>query len=181
MLTAFQIDNFLLPFVCGELSSIARVRIVNPDIMDEATSTTRLLDVKYKEPANCLRLQKFDVGYLADASTKELLRKKEISEGALLRFLNELAALHYAVISKIIEKTLIGYAVARRLACLDPVSIATSTTQAASQFKLVIGHLVKQQHLEGRSSDELIRQYAEFVDSVVRLNLPAFKEFDVHK
>ena len=62
--------------------------------------------------------------------------------------------LNHAVISKIIEKTPIRYAFARRLACLDPVRIATSTTQAASQFKLVIDHLVKQQHLEGRSSDE---------------------------
>ena len=183
-LTAFQSDNPLMPFVCGELSSIVRAlmkRIVKPDILDEATSTTRLLAVKYKEPANCLRPQKFDVGYLAGASTKELLRKKEISEGALLRFRNELAAFVRAVISKIIEKTPIGYAFARRLACLDPVSIATSTTQAASQFKLVIDHLVNQQHLEGRSCDELIRQYDEFVDTVVRPNLPAFKEFDFHK
>ena len=76
--------------------------------------------------------------------------------------------LNHAVISKIIEKTPIRYAFARRLACLDPVKIATNTTQAASQFKLVVDHLVKQQHLEGRSSDEVIRQYAEFVDSVVR-------------
>ena len=170
-----------MPFVCGDLSSIVRVRIVNPDILDEATSTTRLLAVKYKEPANCLPPQKFDVGYFAGASTKELLRKKEISEGALLRFRNELAAFVSDVISKIIEKTPIGYTFARRLACLYPVSIATSTTQAASQFKLVIDHLVKQQHLEGRSSDELIRQYAEFVDSVVRPNLPALTEFDFHK
>ena len=115
-------------------------RIVKPDILDEATSTTRLLAVKYKEPANCLRPQKFDVGYLAGASTKELLRKKEISKGALLRFR----------------------------------SIATSTTQASKQFKLVIDHLVKQQHLEGRSCDELIRQYDEFVDTVVKPNLPAY-------
>lgn len=183
-LTAFQSDNPLMPFVCGELSSIVRAlmkRIVKPDILDEATSTTRLLAVKYKEPANCLRPQKFDVGYLAGASTKELLRKKEISEGALLRFRNELASFVRAVISKIIEKMPIGYAFARRLACLDPVSIATSTTQASNQFKLVIDHLVKQQHLEGRSCDELIRQYDEFVDTVVKPNLPAFKEFDFHK
>ena len=107
-LTAFQSDNPLMPFVCGELSSIVRAlmkRIVKPDILDEATSTTRLLAVKYKEPANCLRPQKFDVGYLAGASTKELLRKKEINEGALLRFRNELASFVRAVISKIIEKT----------------------------------------------------------------------------
>ena len=83
-LTAFQSDNPLMPFVCGELSSIVRAlmkRIVKPDILDEATSTTRLLAVKYKESASCLRPQKFDVGYLACASTKELLRKKEISGG----------------------------------------------------------------------------------------------------
>ena len=99
----------------------------------------------------------------------------------MLRFRNELASFVRAVISKIIEKTPIGYASARRLACLDPVSIATSTTQASNQFKLVIDHLVKQQHLEGRSCDELIRQYDEFVDTVVKSNLPAFKEFDIHK
>ena len=183
-LTAFQSDNPLMPFVCGELSSIVRAlmkRIVKPDILDEATNTTRLLAIKYKEPANCLHPQKFDVGYLAGASTKELLRKKEISEGALLRFRNELAAFVCAVISKIIEKTPIGYAFARRLACLDPVSIATSTTQAAIQFKLVVDYLVKQQHLQGRNCDELIRQYNEFLDSVVRPNSPAFKDFDFHK
>ena len=61
-LTAFQSDKILKPFVCGELSSIVRAlmkRIVKPDILDQATSTTRLLAVNYKEPANCLRLQKF--------------------------------------------------------------------------------------------------------------------------
>ena len=71
----------------------------------------------------------------------------------------------------------IGYAFVRRLACLDPVSIVTSSTQAASQFKLVIDHLVTQQHLEGCSCDELIRQYAEFVDCCWP-NLLAFKEFN---
>ena len=115
-------------------------RIVKPDILDEATSMTRLLAVKYEEPANCLRPQKFDVGYLAGASTKELLREKEISEGALLHFQNELAAFVCAIISEIIEKTPIRYAFARLLACLDQVSISTNTTQAASQFKPVIGH-----------------------------------------
>ena len=99
--------------------------------------------------------------------------------GALLHFLNDLAAFVCVVISNIIEK--IGYAFARQLACLVTVSIASSTTHAASQFKLVIDHLVKQQHLEGRSCDELIRQYVEFVDSVVRPKLPALKEFDFHK
>ena len=69
---------------------------------------TRLLTVKYKEPANCLHPQKFDVGYLAGASSKELLQKKEISEGALHHFLNELAAFVRAIISKIIKKTPIG-------------------------------------------------------------------------
>ena len=52
---------------------------------------------------------------------------------------------------------------------------------SCNHFKLVIENLVMQQHLEGCSCDELIRQYAEFVDSVVRSNLPAFKEFDFHK
>ena len=103
------------------------------------------------------------VGYLAGESMKELLREKEISEGTLLHFLNELAAF-VPMPSSAKEKTPIRYAFARRLACLVPVSIATSTTQATSQFKLVIDHLVKQQHLEGRSSDELIRQYDEFVE-----------------
>ena len=111
-----------MPFVCGELSSIVRVRIVKPDIRDETTSMTRLLAVKYKEPANCLRPQKFDAGYLAGASTKELLREKEISEGALLHFRKRnWLHLYHAVISKMIEKTSIGYAFARRFACLDPV------------------------------------------------------------
>ena len=80
-LAAFQNDNLLKPFVCGELSSIVHALmklIVKPDILDQATSTARLLAVKYKEPANCLRLQKFDVGYLAGASMKELLRKKSV-------------------------------------------------------------------------------------------------------
>ena len=63
MLTAFQSDNLL--------SSIVRVRIVKPDILDQATSPTHRL--AYKEPANCLRPQKFDVGYGAGASMKELL------------------------------------------------------------------------------------------------------------
>ena len=72
-------------------------------------------------------------------------------------------------------------AFARRLACLDPVNIVTSSTQTASQFKPAIDHLVKHQHLEGCSCDEQIRQYDEFVYNVVSPNLPVFKEFDFHK
>ena len=113
---------------------------------------------------------------------KELLQEKEISEGALLRFLNELAAFEPCRHQQNHRED------TNQVRICSPVSLpgsreqfATSTTQAASQFKLVIDHLVKQQHLEGRSSDEMIRQYAEFVDSVVRLNLPAFEEFDFHK
>ena len=90
-LTAFQSDNSLMPFVCGELSSIVPVRIVKHDIRDEATSMTRLLTVKYKKPAHCFIRRHLNVGYLADASTKELLRMKKKS-AALLRLLNRLAS-----------------------------------------------------------------------------------------
>ena len=72
-LTAFQSDNPFMPFVCGELSSIVRAlmkRIVMPDMSP----------CWCKESAICLRSQKFNVGQVACASTKELLRKKEISE-----------------------------------------------------------------------------------------------------
>ena len=101
--------------------------------------------------------------------------------GALLRFLNELAAFEPCRHQQNHRED------ANQVRICSPVSLPGSrenchhSTQAASQFKLVIDHLVKQQHLEGRSSDEVIRQYAEFVDSVVRPNLPVFKEFDFHK
>lgn len=42
-------------------------------------------------------------------------------------------------------------------------------------------YLVNQQYLQGRNCDELIRQYNKFLDSVVRPNSPAFKDFDFHK
>ena len=116
---------------------------------------------------------------------KELLQEKEISEGALLRFLNELPAFEPCCHQQNHRED------ANQVRICSPVSLPgsrenchqhhPSTTQAASQFKLVIDLLVKQQHLEGCSSDEVIRQYAEFVYSVVRPNLSVFKEFDFHK
>ena len=154
----WQSSHELTPFVCGELSSIVHVRIVNPDILDQATSTTRLLAVKYKEPANCHRPHKFDIGSLAGASTKELLRKKEISKGALLRFLNELAAFVPCRHEQNHRED------ANQVRVCSPVSLPGSRENchqhhpSSQPFKLVIDHLVKQQHLEGRSSDELIRQ-----------------------
>ena len=115
-----------------------------PNILDEATSTTRLLAVKYKEPANCPNLT---------SATLPVHPRQDVNRCAF----------------------------ARRLACLDPVNIVTSSTQTASQFEPVIDHLVKHQHLEGCSCDEQIRQYDEFVYNVVSPNLPVFKEFDFHK
>ena len=84
-----------------------------PNILDETTSTTRLLAVKYKVPANCPNLT---------SATLPVHPRQDVNRCAF----------------------------ARRLACLDPVNIVTSSTQTASQFKPVIDHLVKHQHLTSR-------------------------------
>ena len=89
-LTAFQSDNSLIPFVCGELSSIVPVRIVKPDIRDEATTMTRLLTVKYKKPANCFIRRNLTSATLPAHPRRNC--SKEMIEGALLHFLNELAS-----------------------------------------------------------------------------------------
>ena len=108
---------------------------------------------------------------------KELLQEKEISEGALLRFLNELAAFEPCRHQQNHRED------ANQVHICSPVSLPGSCENChqhhPSSQPVQTGdrHLVKQQHLEGRSSAEVIWQYAEFVDSVVRPNLPAFKEF----
>ena len=90
MLTAFQSDNLLMSFVCGELSSIVRVRIVKPDILDQATSprhrlaeSTRSLRTAFV----CRNLTSVTLPvYWGVVSMKELLQEKEISEGGLASF-----------------------------------------------------------------------------------------------
>ena len=111
-----------MPFVCGELSSIVPVRIVKPDIQDEATSMTRPLTVKYKKPANCFICRNLTSATLPVHPLRNCSEQKRNERGGIASF-----SKFPGVISKIIDKTPIGYAFVRRLARLVPVSIVTSS------------------------------------------------------
>ena len=111
-----------MPFVCGELSSIVAVRIVKPDIRDEATSMTRVLTVKYQKPGNCF------IGRHLTSATLPMHPRRNCCERKRNQQRGGIASSSKwtGVINKIIDKTPIGYC--------SPVSLSGSREHCRQQY-----------------------------------------------
>ena len=112
--------------------------------IDSDISTLDLLAIDVmSSDVRRLETSKIDTGFVAEQITKDLLRKKKISERDLLQFRLQCKAFLQAVCQKMLFKCPLKFKLTRCLACLDPNYVKSRSQEASRKFKGLLECLVE--------------------------------------
>ena len=173
----------MVPFLCDDLHRMVRgllKRFVNPDILNDANTVTKLLKLDVDDSSTHVSYKKIDVGFPAEDDLRQLGSK--VSSRQVMDFRMKCKSFVQTTVKKILLKAPIKYALVRNLSCLDPRCMATERDTSITKMRNVLKLLVESNRVQGGMAmcDDLIREFTDFVDVVVPMNLALFKNFDPH-
>ena len=184
-LTIYQCDKPMVPFLCDDLHRMIRgllQRFMKTDVLKEADTIQKLLQVPFcaEDKKEYLPHKKVDVGFVAQEQLKQLIKGKRASERGVMEFRMNCRGFLEKTTKKIMDKAPIKYSLIRNMSCLNPRFLATDREAALSKMKSILIYLAGIHLLRGGmdACDDLMREFTEFVDTVVAANSASFKSFD---
>ena len=182
-LTIYQTDRPMVPFLCDDLHRMVKgllQRFVKPDILNDANTVQKLLKLDVEDTATHVSYKKIDVGFAAEDDLRQLGSK--VSSRQVMDFRMNCKSFVQTTVKKILLKAPIKYALVRNLSCLDPRCMATERDASVTKMRNVLKLLVENNRVQGGMAmcDDLMREFTDFVDVVVPMNLALFKNFDPH-
>ncbi len=182
-LTKYQTDKPMVPFLAADLHKMLKnlmCRFIKPEVMQEAKSVKNLLDVDIKLPANYMDCSNVDLGYVTNRILKELRVKQKVGASTLMDFRRSCRDGLVAMVDKLQQKSPLKYILVKNMGFLDPVKMAdeNETEQLKGMLRRTLAYLVDQGRINEQDCDEIILQYAHFIDGVVQKNHSAFADFN---
>lgn len=98
----------------------------------------KIVAFDFNDTAHYSSVSKVSVGFIDDKMLKELLIKKEITDGAMLTFRRECQTFIIEMIKKLMKKCPAKYAVVRHVSCLNPVLMSMEPVKCITKFKNVL-------------------------------------------
>ncbi len=182
-LTKYQTDKPMVPFLAADLHKMLKnlmCRFIKPEVMQEAKSVKNLLDVDIKLPANYMDCSNVDLGYVTNRILKELRVKQKVGASTLMDFRRSCRDGLVAMVDKLQQKSPLKYILVKNMGFLDPVKMAdeNETEQLKGMLRRTLAYLVDQGRINEQDCDEIILQYAHFIDGVVQKKHSAFADFN---
>ena len=116
----------MLPFIATDLLRMLKnlmSRFLKPDILQQAITIEKLLDVKVKQPSSHLNCSKVDLGYITGRIMSELSAKAKVGQRSLLKFKMSCKECLLAVVDKLLQKSPLNYTIVKNLSFLDPTKM----------------------------------------------------------
>ncbi|KAK9952663.1 hypothetical protein ABG768_018477 [Culter alburnus] len=181
-LTKYQTDKPMVPFLAADLHKMLKnlmCRFIKPEVMQEAKSVKKLLDVDIKLPTNYIDCSSVDLGYVTNRILKELRAKQKVGASTIMDFRRSCRDGLVAMVDKLQQKSPLKYILVKNMGFLDPVNMANEETdQLKGMLRRTLAYLVDQGRINEQDCDEIIQQYAHFLDDVVQKNHSAFADFN---
>ena len=139
---------------------------------------TKLIDMELSEDS-LLPKTKVDVGLVAEQMLKPLISSKRVSALQVLDIRVGVSQFIAKTVTKLLAKAPLKYPLVRHIACLDPHQMATASISCLKKMKLLLPLLVDAGRVEGglNACDEIVRQFSDFLDTVVKQHHSVFLEF----
>ena len=163
-LTSYQDERPLFPFISLDLHELILSllqRFVKHSVTEPLTPV-KLPSFDVRKDDSYADLSKIDIGLAADKALKEAVRSKKASDRAVFEFHNECRWLLVELVSKLIEKAPIKYALARHLACLDPRHFNEKEI-AIRYMRRTVSALCDAKWITPENGDETVRQYSRYL------------------
>ena len=113
-----------------------------------------------------------EIGFRAE---KRMEEAKNISERRVLEFRLSCRDSLLAIVTKLMEKSPVKYALARCVTCLDPKKMV-NTDSCISKMKVILKLLMEANRVEEADCETILSQFREFLDNDAKGS--SFQEFD---
>lgn len=115
-LVVYQTDAPMVPFLAQDLETLIRnvmKRCIKPSVLEEASTASKLLDIKLNTDEVFLIHKKIDSGFVSEGELSRLFAEKKIRERHILEFHLEFKAMVTKALMHMIEKSPLKYSMVR--------------------------------------------------------------------
>lgn len=165
-LTKYQTDLPMMPFLAKDLTDLVK-NVMKRFIKTEHQETTaeRVSQVDVTNKDIWVNHSQVDPGMGVRSVIKELLKKKTVSQLAVMEFHCDCIKGMAAMCQKILAKSPLKYPIVRQLSCLDPKRMYSDREACTKNMcKLVQKLLQDKQVANVGVGDAIMQQYGDFLD-----------------
>lgn len=181
----YQADKPMVPFLAKDLYKVLKSlmsRFIKSEIMQEATTPKKLLDIEVNDSSCHVDSSKVDIGFVAGRIVRELSTTNSISQKTSLLFKNDCKKCLLLTSQKLSEKSPLKYSLVSHLSFLDPRNMAGDNASVGrSNFKKALNNLVHVHRVNEDDCDDLIRLYSQFIDEVAQPQCSVFSNFNPYR
>ena len=178
-LRGFQTDQSMVPLLNGTLLELLyslMSMFINNATMKKATSSLKLLKIDTSD-TNLYKQNAIKVGMGAKMHIRELKKQPNFKKSTLLKFYKETCGFLAAIISHMIEKSLINYQIVHLASCMDPVYIANENI--VENCTLKYSKLVER--ITSEIGDDAKEHFMKMISEVVPKFKDKFLEFNKYE
>lgn len=158
-LTKYQSDKPMVPFLAGDYEGLVRdmmVRLVKPDVLQQAAGCTKLMKIDVREEKNLVLAKKVDVGFATKHSLEGI---HDLTKEEVLGFFVGARKFLVGTVAKLVEKSPLKYSLVKGMSSLDPAIMRNDPTLAASLFRLVLEVLGRSHWLSDSQCEIALQEY----------------------
>ena len=178
-LTKYQANRPLLPFLHDELERLVRgflKRFVKRNVLDEANTSFKLVQIDLTKPENLKTAANVDIGIAASDS----LNKADAPEKDKLLFKNECRTFMIDTAKKILEKCPLKYKLVKAVGCLMPSCILNEPDKCLRMMKTCLSILLERNRIDAAMAERASVQFSNFLDHKDDIK-KVFSNFDRNK
>ena len=169
-LTKYQCDWPMMPFLARDLELVLRglmSRFVKANVLQEASSATKLLAVGVSKSENLKLTRQVDVGFGATSALHTIPAVK-FTEAKTLEFFTQCRDMLRAATEKIVERSPLKYSILRGMVTLAPRYIVSHPDSASTKFGRVLQRLDDLHWYSHAQCDTILGQYREVAATLHR-------------
>ena len=152
-------------------------RIILKDVLHEATKLYQLVQIDPSDKNTRKSVADIDIGFAANIKVKDNLNP---NDSKVLAFKKAAENFLAALLSHLLKKSPLKYALVRSSASFNPLNMANKAKRSfcINHFSILLQRLVKASKISSQSAERVKAQYSSFLD-VVGSNVTVFKDFNM--
>ena len=178
-LCGFQTYSPMVPFFADVLGGVVYDllgKIILKDVLCKATNLYQLIQFKPSDKNTTKSAADIDIGFAANIKVEE--SNLNPNDPKVLVFKKEAGNFLAALLSHLLEKSPLKYALVRSVASLNPLNMTNKVKRSfcINHFSVLLQRFVKVNKISSQAAERAKTQYSSFFD-VVDSNVSAFKGF----
>ncbi|GBO27994.1 hypothetical protein AVEN_216697-1 [Araneus ventricosus] len=184
-LILYQSDKPLVPFLAGDLFTLVKnmlehFQVLKHDKCKSIDSISSLCSFYFTDVVNFNCADKISIDFIGDELLKKKRAKKEASDKDVLDLKRDCQWFILRMLQTLMEKCPISYSIVRNASCFDTNKIVFHPMRCLKSLKNILSYLVDKSLIPSKDGGEILLQFKEFLDKVVKCSFSDFKTLD-HK